>query len=179
MGSLEALDGRDSLDPQSSLNPLASEAEAAAPAVHEASGARPPRRPSLLPWYAALLGGLVPVLLLGFLYSALADRLAFAGWALLLAACYTVALRQGMAAGWPAARLAGAMALLLAAGAAGLARLESVHHEVLDLGFRAVLPAMYTGAATSPRTAAVAAALLAAGGLAALAAGTLSRRSRR
>jgi hypothetical protein len=174
----------DPLHSQPPLRPQHSqeiEAEAAAqtPPVLLSGGERPARGPSLLPWYLALLGGLLPVLLLGFLYSALADRLAFAGWALLLAACYTVALRQGMAAGWPAARLAGAMALVLAAGTAALSHLESVHHEMLDLGFRAVLPALYTGAATSPRTAAAAAAALGAGGLAVLAASLLSRRSRR
>ena len=92
----------------------------------------------LLPWYAALLGGILPVLLLGFLYSALADRLEFAGWALLLAALYTAALRQGMQAGWPAPRLAGALALLLAAGAAAFAWIERTHHEILDLGYRNV-----------------------------------------
>lgn len=133
----------------------------------------------LLPWYAALLGGILPVLLLGFLYSALADRLEFAGWALLLAALYTAALRQGMQAGWPAPRLAGALALLLAAGAAAFAWIERTHHEILDLGYRAVLPEeIYFPAATSPRAAAAAAGALAAAGMAMLAAGWLSRRRR-
>jgi hypothetical protein len=112
------------------------------------------------------------VLLLGFLYSALANRLEFAGWGLLLAAFYTVALRQGMQAGWPAPRLLGALALLLAAGAGAFAWIEDTHQEILDLGYRAVLPpAIYFPAATSPLAAAVAAAALAAGGVAALAAG--------
>jgi hypothetical protein len=133
----------------------------------------------LLPWYAALLGGILPVLLLGFLYSALADRLEFAGWALLLAAFYTAALRQGMQAGWPAPRLAGALALLLAAGAAAFAWIERTHHEILDLGYRAVLPEeVYFPAATSPAAAAATAAALAAAGMAILAGGWLSRRRR-
>src|SRR6202158_4962050 len=106
----------------------------------------------LLPWYAALLGGILPVLLLGFLYSALADRLDFAGWALLLAAFYTTALRQGMQAGWPAPRLAGALALLLAAGAAAVALVERTHQEIPGPGYRAVLPeGVYFPAGTSPR----------------------------
>jgi len=134
----------------------------------------PPRR-----WYGALLGGILPVLLLGFLYSALADRLDFAGWALLLAAFYTAALRQGMQAGWPAPRLAGALALLLAAGAAAFAWIERTHHEILDLGYRAVLPeGVYLAVATNPCGAAVAATALGAAGLALLAAGPLSRRRR-
>ena len=120
-------------------------------------------------WYAGLLAGTLPVLLLGFLYSALADRLAFAAWALGMAALYTVALWQGLDAGWRAARLTAALSLLLATAAAAFAHLEDVHQEILDLGFRAVLPALYVPAATRPLTAAVAAALLGIVGLAALA----------
>ncbi len=130
----------------------------------------------LLPWYAGLLGGIVPVLLLGFLYSALADRLDFVGWSLVVAALYTAALRQGLAAGWPAARLAGGLGLMLAAAAFAFGRIEAAHQEVLDLGFRAVLPALYTPLATSPRGAGTVAAVLAAGGLAAFAAALRSRR---
>ena len=133
----------------------------------------------LLPWYAALLAGILPVLLLGFLYSALANRLDFAGWALLLAAFYTAALRQGMQAGWPAPRLAGALALLLAAGTVAFAWIERIHQEILDLGYRAVLPEeVYFPAATSPRAAAAAAGALATAGMAILAGGWLSRRRR-
>jgi hypothetical protein len=168
-------------------------APAAAPSPAAASGLSPAPHPAgrgagwasraashpLLPWYAALLAGILPVLLLGFLYSALADRLDFAGWALLLAAFYTAALRQGMQAGWPAPRLAGALALLLAAGGAAFAWIEHTHHEILDLGYRAVLPEeVYFPAATSPRAAAAAAAALGAGGMAALAGGWLARRRR-
>jgi hypothetical protein len=132
----------------------------------------------LLPWYAGLLAGILPLLLLGFFYSALADRLEFAGWGLLFAALYTAALRQGMQAGWPAPRLIGALALLLAVGAAVFARIEDTHQEILDLGYRAVLPpAIYFSAATSPLAAEVAAAVLAAGGVAALAAGGLGRQA--
>jgi hypothetical protein len=143
-------------------------------AATTAAGGRPDVEASshpLLAWYAGLLGGIVPVLLLGFLYSALADRLVFVGWALVLTALYTAALRQGLQAGWPAPRLIGALALLMAAGALVFSRLEALHHEVLDLGFRAVLPAVYTPAATSSRAAAITAGTLAGAGLAILAAG--------
>jgi hypothetical protein len=119
-----------------------------------------------LRWYGGLLAGLLPVLLLGFAYSAIADRLSFAGWSLALATLYTLLLRSGLAAGWGDARLAGTLALLLAAGLAAFALLEQVHGEILDLGFRALLPGLYRPATTAPGTAlAVAAVLAVAGGL--------------
>lgn len=119
-------------------------------------------------WYFSLLGGLLPILLLGFLYSAIADRLLFVYWALGLGALWVILLRHGFAAGWPGARIAGAMAFLGALGLAGFALIEARHHEILDLGFRAVLPGLYHPVATRPATAAGAAAALAAAGTAAL-----------
>jgi len=103
----------------------------------------------------------------------LADRLAFVYWALALATVYTLLLRHGLAAGWGDARLAGALALLLAAGFAGFALLEQAHGEILDLGFRALLPDLYQPATTAPATAFVVALAL---GLAGAAALLLSRR---
>jgi hypothetical protein len=120
-------------------------------------------------WYGGLLGGLLPVLLLGFGYSALADRTVFVLWALALAVAWTVMLRQGLQAGLPGPRLAGLLLLLLALGLAVFAGLESRHHETLDLGFRAVLPGLYHPILTAPRTAGLLAGLLAAAGLAGLA----------
>jgi hypothetical protein len=124
-------------------------------------------------WYTGLLGGLLPILLLGFLYSALADRLVFAGWALALAALWILLLRHAFAAEWSPGRRTGAMALLGALGLGGFAALEAEHHEILDLGFRAVLPTVYHPAATRPETAGAVAAALALLGAAAL---LLSRR---
>lgn len=106
-----------------------------------------------LPWYGGLFGGLLPVLLLGFLYSAIADRTAFALWALGVGTVWVVVLRQGLAAGSRRARLLAALTGVLAAAFAAFAWLESRHHEILDLGFRAVFPALYSPVATSPRTA--------------------------
>ncbi len=126
-------------------------------------------RALLLCWYGPLLGGLVPILLLGFLYSAIADRLAFVGWGLVLAAAYTMVLRQGVAAGWTVSLRTASLAFLLAAGLASFAALERVHHEILDLGFRAVLPGLYHPAATRPASAFLLAAALALTGCAALA----------
>jgi len=105
-----------------------------------------------LAWYGGVLGGLLPVLLLGFLYSALADRTVFVLWALVTGTCWVVVLRQGLSAGWQPFRLLGSLALLLAAGLAVFAVLESRHHEILDLGFRAVFPAIYHPLATRPGT---------------------------
>ena len=111
-------------------------------------------------WYGGLVAGLLPVLLLGFLYSALADRTVFVLWALAAGALWVVLLRQGLAAGWPALRRAGSLLLLLAAAFAVFAALESAHGEILDLGFRAVFPAVYHPLATRPGTAGVLAAVL-------------------
>ena len=119
-------------------------------------------------WYGGLVGGLLPVLLLGFLYSALADRTVFALWALVSGALWVVLLRQGMAAGWPGGRLTGCLLLLLAACFAVFANLESAHEKILDLGFRAVFPAVYHPLATRPVTAGVLAALLGVAGVGAL-----------
>lgn len=112
-----------------------------------------PPRSFLVAWYGGLLSGLLPILLLGFLYSALADRTIFAGWALLFALLWTLLLRHGMSAGWPKWRIVGAMLLLFFVAFALFAYLESRHHEILDLGFRAVFPSLYHPVATAPQTA--------------------------
>ena len=122
-------------------------------------------RPAALAWYGGIFVGLLPVLLLGFIYSVLADRTVFALWALALGAFWVVVLRQGLAAGWRRPRLLGVLALLLAAGLAVFALLEARHHEILDLGFRAVFPAAYHPAATQPRTVAALAGALGLAGL--------------
>jgi len=116
-------------------------------------------------WYGGIFGGLLPILLLGFLYSAIADRTVFALWAVAAGACWSVALRQGLIAGWGRFPLLAALSLVLAAGLAVFAGLEWEHHEILDLGFRAVFPALYHPLATAPRTAAALAGIFALAGL--------------
>jgi hypothetical protein len=139
----------------------------------------PTGRALLATWYRALLGGLLPILLLGFLYSALANRLVFAGWALLLGTLWVIVLRHGLGAGWPRSRLWGTLDLLLAAGFGAFAALEREHHEILDLGFRAVFPGVYHPAATRPGTAAALAGLFAlAGGVVLAVHGFRQRRMR-
>ena len=129
-------------------------------------------------WYAGLLGGLLPILLLGFGYSALADRTAFVLWALGLAVAWVLVLRQGMEAELRRPLLAGWLLLLLAAGLTGFAWLESIYRESLDLGFRAVLPGIYRPAFTSPRSAGVAAGVLGVAGLAGFGWAALKREAR-
>ena len=121
-------------------------------------------RPALA-WYGGVIGGLLPILLLGFIYSALADRTVFAFWALVVGFCWVAVLRQGIAAGWGRFRLPAALALLLGAGLGVFAFLESKHHEILDLGFRAVFPALYRPLATEPWSVAVLAGIFGLAGL--------------
>jgi hypothetical protein len=111
-----------------------------------------PLHPPALAWYGGVFGGLLPILLLGFIYSALADRTVFALWALVAGACWVVVLRQGLSLGWGRFRRLAALALVLAAGLGVFAVLEWQHHLILDLGFRAVFPAVYHPIATAPRT---------------------------
>ncbi len=132
-------------------------------------------RSLVLPWYGGLLGGLLPILLLGFIYSAVADRTAFALWALVVGTLWVVALHRGLAAGLGRPRLLAVLAAVLGAGLAAFAWLESRHHEILDLGFRAVFPGIYTPAATSPRTVYLLAAAFLLLGIAALTVSLLSR----
>jgi hypothetical protein len=109
-------------------------------------------RPSGLAWYGGVFGGLLPILLLGFIYSSVADRTVFALWALVAGACWVVVLRQGLVLDWRRVRLMAALAAVLAAGLAVFALLEWQHHEILDLGFRAVFPEIYHPIFTAPRT---------------------------
>lgn len=71
--------------------------------------------------------------------SALADRLAFAGWGLAAALVYSWALRYGFEVGSPLT-----LGLLTAALAFfSLAWLVGRYQESLDLGYRAFLPGLY------------------------------------
>lgn len=130
---------------------------AADPIEAAPAGSRPAADPAeralLRAWYGGLLGGLVPILVLGFLYSALADRTVFVLWALAAGAAWILTLRAGLQNGWPRGRRAASLAILLALALAAFAGLETKHHEILDLGFRAVFWEIYHPYATAPRTA--------------------------
>lgn len=92
-------------------------------------------------WYGALLGLLVPVLLLAFGLSAAANRLAFAGWGLAMTPLLTVALRRGFEAWRGVPGIIVRVAPVLAVGFAVLAWLVERHREITDLGLRALLGA--------------------------------------
>jgi hypothetical protein len=126
-------------------------------------------------WYAAVLAGALPPLLLGFVASALANRTAFAGWALVAALGHTLLLRAAWGRGW---RALSRVALTLAWAALALlsfAGLVDRHGEILDLGYRALLWPVHTPLLVRPGTWLLAAALLAAS---ALAGAMLARRRR-
>ena len=121
----------------------------------------------MLRWRLALLAAVLPPLLLGFLASALANRLVFAGWAIAAAALTAWAVRSGFEArsGPGAAALAAAL-LSYAPALALFGWLAGRHREVLDLGGRAVLGDLHVPAAAAPATwYALAAAALAAAGI--------------
>ncbi|MEM7048481.1 MAG: hypothetical protein AAF604_02430 [Acidobacteriota bacterium] len=111
-------------------------------------------------WYLPLLGGLLPVMLLGFLASALANRLAFAGWALAFGLAYTLWLRIGLERAWPRRRRVAGALTLLALAALVLGLLVWRHGEIYDLGFRAALPSLYHPLWTRPASAWVVALVL-------------------
>lgn len=95
--------------------------------------------PSPRSWYVALVGGVLPLLLVGFLASAAADRLVFVLWAFGAAAAYTVALHRTFLAErawlrWLAPT--GAVALALGLFAALAAR----HWDELRIGLIALGP---------------------------------------
>jgi len=121
-------------------------------------------------WRSTLLAVLAPALVLGFLASALANRLVFAGWGLAVAAVLVPVLRRSFELwlGRPGggARSAAAAAFVLAPALGAFAWLAGRHHEILDLGARAVLPGLYSPAATAPATWWLLAGALAAAGVA-------------
>ena len=101
-------------------------------------------------WYSSLLAGVLPCLVLGFPASAAANRLVFVAWGVASAAAYAGLLRYGWQAAWRRSALAAAMLAILAAGSGSFAFLVARHREILDLGFRALLPAFYHPVLTRP-----------------------------
>lgn len=139
-------------------------------------------RPSDAGWRVLLFTLLGPVLVLGFGASALANRLAFAGWGLAVAAVLVPVLRRSFElwAGRPDGRerIAATAAFVLAPALAVFGLLAGRHHEVLDLGWRAVLPGLYTEAVSEPGTYHGLAILLLVGGVALRVAAWRARRMR-
>jgi hypothetical protein len=99
-----------------------------------------------------LFAGLAPLLSVGFVASALANRLVFVAWALGAGLCYTVALHRAASLGVPpSGRLVVALTVV-AVALVLLGHLVSRHREALDLGFRALVPALYHSWLTHPGT---------------------------
>ena len=113
-------------------------------------------------WYASLAAGVFPPLLLGFVASVLANRLAFVGWGAVAALGHALLLRAAWGRGWSVpARAAlglGWAALALVSFASLVAR----HGETLDLGYRALLWPLHHPALAAPPAWQYGAALLAA-----------------
>jgi len=122
------------------------------------------RRSLLAYWYAPLFFGLLPVLLCGFVASALANRLAFAGWAIVMAVAHASLLRVTYDVGWAGRIIAGAALITQGLGFVAFAALVERHGEILDLGYRAALPALHHPLLTRPTTYLVLAAVLALAG---------------
>ena len=95
-------------------------------------------------WFRLLvLLGALPVLLLGFAASALANKVVFALWATSVATAWALVLRWGLNSRWGGWIVAGRLLLLLAVAASVWARLVTVHGEELDLAFKALAPGLY------------------------------------
>ena len=142
-----------------------------APRIADPRWARAPRG-----WYASLLAVTLPLFAIGMVASALADRLVFAGWAIVAGTGSALLLRAAWVRGW---RVPARAALVLGWAALGLlafAALVARHGEVLDLGYRTLLWPIYSPVLTKPLAAGVAAAVL---GLAAIACLVLARSRRR
>lgn len=113
--------------------------------------ARPFARPSATTWRGALVATLAPLLLVGFGASALANRLAFAGWGLAVAVAFPALLRRSFedrrASG---RRVAGAALVATGIALVPFGLLVARYREILDLGWRAVLPGLHAPAVTAP-----------------------------
>lgn len=101
-------------------------------------------------WYGPVLAGVTPVLIVGLGASAVANRLAFAAWALVVAVAYASLRRAAWDLGWERRVATGAGLLTLALGSVAFAALVERHGEILDLGARAVLPALHHPWLTHP-----------------------------
>lgn len=101
-------------------------------------------------WYLPLLAGLLPVLLIGFATSALANRLVFAVWGVVVAGGYAALLRVTYDLGWEGRQVAAGGLGTLALGFAAFAALVERHQEIFDLGYRAFLPALHHPVLTRP-----------------------------
>lgn len=99
-------------------------------------------------WYAAVLAGALPALIIGSCASFFANKVLFALWGLFAASLYALFLRWGIAAGWNPWFTAGRSLLVLAFSLTLLGRLVARYGDELDVGARAVLGELYRPALT-------------------------------
>jgi hypothetical protein len=110
-------------------------------------------------WRLTLGAGTLALLGVGFVASALANRLIFVAWGLAAASLYALGLRRGFETGdW------GLPLLALGAGLLTFGWLLGRNREELDLAFRAFLPALYHPLLTEPMTSYAAGSVLALAG---------------
>ncbi len=115
--------------------------EGAIPSESEESGRGSGARSfSRVTWNLGVAFGLLPLLLLGFLASAVADRLWFFGWGLAAGAVWTTVLRSGLLLAWSKPRLWGSLALAMAISLASLGLLAGRFEGDLTVGLQAVVP---------------------------------------
>lgn len=99
-----------------------------------------------------VLLGALPVLLLGFGASALANKVVFALWAVAVSTAWALVLRWGVNGRWGGWIVAGRLLLLLAVAASAWGRLVTQHGEELDLAFKALAPGLYHPALAQPQS---------------------------
>ena len=96
-----------------------------------------------------MAGATAPPLVIGWMTSAVANRLVFVAWGFIAAAASAFALRSSWAAGWNRAGVAGATISAVGLALVVFAALVAREHEVVDLGFRAVWWSVYHPLLTS------------------------------
>ena len=101
-------------------------------------------------WHLGIWLGLAPLLAFGFGASALADRPAFAGWALALGALYVWTLRRALS--WSPGKRQAILALFAALALATFSVVLRRHAEALDLGIRAFAAPLARFPLAEPRT---------------------------
>lgn len=122
---------------------------------------------SRVTWNLGVAFGLLPLLLLGFLASAVADQLWFLGWGLAAGAAWTTVLRTGLLLAWPQGRLLGSLAFTMALALSTFGLLAGRFASDLTVGLMAVVPqaAKVLAVFVLPRNLFAAAALFAVAGL--------------
>jgi hypothetical protein len=104
-------------------------------------------------YFRALVAvGTLPLLVLGFTASALANKVVFVLWAVAFSTAWALVLRWGVSSRWGGWIVAGRLLLLLAVAATVWARLVTQHGEELELAGRALVAADFPPALARPQS---------------------------